>query len=91
VIEQRAAVLDKVREEPLHGQFSERRGLVEIADDHSAQHPQIIDVLLNGFGRQIEEARCSRNGRKQVTSFSPAGRSFSHPIHERGQPSRSGQ
>src|SRR5258708_8132291 len=38
---------------------------------------------------RLEEARCSMNGRKQATSFSPGGRSFSQPIHERGQLSRS--
>ena len=31
------------------------------------------------------------NGRKQTTSSSPGGRSFSSPIHERGQLSRSRQ
>src|SRR5215469_7893548 len=43
------------------------------------------------LGDRSDEMRCSRKGRKQATSFSPGGRSFSHPIHERGQPARSRQ
>jgi hypothetical protein len=33
----------------------------------------------------------STNGRKQASNCSPGGRSFSNPIHERGQLSRSWQ
>src|ERR1035438_4922558 len=40
------------------------------------------------FGDRSEAINSSRKGRKQSTSFSPGGRSFSNPIHERGQPSR---
>src|SRR5271169_4969903 len=43
------------------------------------------------FGERLDAARCSRNGRKQTNSSSPGGRSFSSPIHERGQRSRSRQ
>src|SRR5260370_21168355 len=39
------------------------------------------------FGDRSEAANSSTKGRKQATNFSPGGRSFSHPIHERGQPS----
>src|SRR5260370_7714871 len=39
------------------------------------------------LGDRSEAIKSSRKGRKQATSFSPGGRSFSHPIHERGQPS----
>src|SRR5215831_8717140 len=35
-----------------------------------------------------ESTRSSIKGRKQATSLWPGGRSFSSPIHERGQPSR---
>src|ERR1700685_2785414 len=41
------------------------------------------------FGERLEEARCSMKGRKQATNCSPGGRSFSSPIQERGQVSRS--
>src|SRR5260370_22019661 len=41
------------------------------------------------FRDRLDEARCSMNGRKQATSCSPGGRSFSQPIHERGQFSKS--
>src|SRR6202166_2427123 len=43
------------------------------------------------FEERLDEARCSMNGRKQTTSSSPGGRSFSSPLHERGQLSRSRQ
>src|ERR1035441_9154303 len=36
-------------------------------------------------GERLEAARCSMKGRKQTTSASPGGRSFSSPIQERGQ------
>src|SRR5258708_35560361 len=41
------------------------------------------------FRDRLDEDRCSMNGRKQATSFSPGGRSLSQPIHERGQFSKS--
>src|SRR3974390_2372817 len=40
------------------------------------------------FGDRSAPTRCSRNGRKQATSFSPGPRSFSHAIQERGHFSR---
>src|SRR5579871_6005660 len=40
------------------------------------------------WGARSEATKASRNGRKRATSFSPGGRSFSHPIQERGQSSR---
>ncbi len=43
------------------------------------------------FGERLDDVRCSMNGRKQASSCSPGGRSFSNPIHERGQLSRSRQ
>src|ERR1039458_6677835 len=39
------------------------------------------------FGERSEATKSFRKGRKQSTSFSPGGRSFSSPIHERDQPS----
>src|SRR5690242_10324957 len=36
------------------------------------------------FGDRSEATKSSRKGRKQATSSSPGGTSFSHPIHERG-------
>src|SRR5713226_1849871 len=43
------------------------------------------------FGDRSDAARFSRNGRNRVSNCSPGGRSFSNPIHERGQPLRSRQ
>src|SRR5260370_16121509 len=39
------------------------------------------------LGDRSEATKSSRKARKQATSLSPGGRSFPHPIHERGQPS----
>src|SRR5215471_7572629 len=39
------------------------------------------------LGDSSEATKSSRKGRKQATNFSPGGRSFSLPIHARGQPS----
>src|ERR1700720_4717340 len=41
------------------------------------------------FGDRSDAARFSRNGRNRLSNCSPGGRSFSNPIHERGQPLRS--
>src|SRR2546427_4097615 len=38
------------------------------------------------FGDRFDAARCSRKGRNRATNCAPGGRSFSSPIHERGQP-----
>ena len=43
------------------------------------------------FLESSDATRCSTNGRKQATSFSPGGKSFSNPIQERGQSARSRQ
>src|SRR6516164_142205 len=48
-----AVVIDPVIEKLLDGFPSQRRGFIQVADDFPAQCPQVIDVLLNGFGRQI--------------------------------------
>src|SRR5204863_636 len=37
------------------------------------------------LGDRSDPARFSRNGRNRVNNCSPGGRSFSNPIHERGQ------
>src|SRR5262245_19500880 len=39
------------------------------------------------LGDSAEATKSSRKGRKHATNFSPTGRSFSLPIHARGQPS----
>src|SRR5690242_17169864 len=39
------------------------------------------------FGDRSDVSKCSRNGRKQTTIFWPGSKSFSSPIHERGQSS----
>src|SRR5215471_10611673 len=43
------------------------------------------------FAERPVEARCSMKGRKHTIRASPGGKSFSKPIHERGQFARSRQ
>ena len=81
-------MFDHVGQGLFHRLLSQRRIIVEVADELPAQDPQVIHMRLNRLRRQIEAARCSRNGRNKATNCSPGGRSFSRPIHERGHPSR---
>lgn len=51
VMNQWAAVrIDRSMQNPIYWPLSQRRILVEIADDLPAQHPQVVHVFLNGFG-----------------------------------------
>jgi hypothetical protein len=53
-VDQRAAlVVDYIEEDLFNVLLSQRRVLVQIPDNLSAQHPKMIDVLLNGLRRQI--------------------------------------
>ena len=89
MIQQRSTVFDQIGEKALDRHVSQGRGLVEIADDLPAQEPQVVYVLLDMvLADSSEDARYSRKGRKQITSVWPGGKSLSHPIHERGQPSK---
>jgi hypothetical protein len=90
VVDQWAAVgMNRIAKKSLRSNFSQRRGVVQVANDFSSEHPEVVHVLV--FGERLDEAKCSMNGRRQATSSSPGGRSFSSPIHERGQLSRSRQ
>ena len=53
VVDQWAAVLvDHLAEELFDWDLSQRRIFVEVADDLSAESPQVVDVLLDGsFGQ----------------------------------------
>ncbi len=53
VIKQRATVIHDVEEEPLHRHFPQSGSPVQIADDLSTQHPQVLDVFANGSSRKI--------------------------------------
>jgi hypothetical protein len=54
VMHQRAAVsIHRILQKPVHRQLSQRRIFVEVTDDLPAQHPEVVDVFLNGFCRQI--------------------------------------
>ena len=58
VMDQRAAVLvDDVADQLLGGDFSQRRIIVHVADDLSAEHPHIVDMVLDGFFDRPDLAR----------------------------------
>ena len=46
-------IVDSVIEDLLDAFSSQRGVFVEVADDFSAQRPEVVDVSLNGFGRQL--------------------------------------
>jgi hypothetical protein len=51
VVNERATVLvDRAAEKALRIFLSERRVVVEVANDLSAQHPKIVHVVSNGLG-----------------------------------------
>jgi len=83
--------MDSISEYAVDLHSCQRRGLVQISDDLSAQQPKMVHVAANGLPGQPESTTCCMNGRKQATSLAPGGRSFSHPIQERGQFSKSRQ
>ena len=53
VDERTTFIVDPVDENILDGFSSQRRGFIQVADDFSAQRPQVIDVFLNGLRRQV--------------------------------------
>jgi len=42
--------VDGVPKKPISRPLSERRIVVQVADDLAAQRPQVVHVLTNGFG-----------------------------------------
>ena len=53
VIQQRSAIFDHLRKDPVHGFLSQGRIVMKIADELSAQRPHIIDVSLNRFRGKV--------------------------------------
>ena len=53
VVDERAAVLvDHIAYKLFGGEFPQRRVFVHVANDFSAEHPQIVDVVLDGSFRK---------------------------------------
>ena len=48
VIKERAAVLDHREEDPVHGLLSQRRIVVEVANELASQRPHVVDMFLDG-------------------------------------------
>jgi hypothetical protein len=44
------AFMDSVPKEPFRSSLSERGIVVQVADDLSAQRPEVVDVLVDGLG-----------------------------------------
>ena len=49
MVEQWSSIRDRVDEQPFHRDLSQRRGLIKVSNDLSAQEPQVIDMLANGL------------------------------------------
>jgi hypothetical protein len=95
VVQERTAVLDHLEEDALNRLVSQRRIVVEVADELSTESPYVIDVLLDGPRRQIRRRQMFRKWLEQcdqlVGRAAGGSRSFSSPIHDRGQPFKSRQ
>lgn len=75
MIEQRPSFLHDLEDQILDGYFPQGRSLIEISDDLSSQHPEIVNVLANGLARKVLLDQIAEKGRKQATIFSPGGMS----------------
>jgi len=50
VVDQWAAVgMKHIAKKSLHGDLSQRRSVVQVADDFSTQHPEVVHVPANGL------------------------------------------
>ena len=50
VVDQWAAFgMNRIAKKSLRSDLSQRRGVVQIADDFSTQHPEVVDVPANGL------------------------------------------
>jgi len=83
--------MDGAAKEPFRRLLSQRRVVVQVADDLPAQAPEIVHMLADGFGRK---ARCGQvlDERPQAgDQFFPRRQVLSNPIQQRGQFARSRQ
>ena len=54
VVDQRSAlVVNDIEEHSLHRDLVQGRGFVEVTNDFSAQHPQVVDVLADGLPGKV--------------------------------------
>lgn len=61
VVEKRAAVPDQIKQVSFNGHSSPMKRFVEIAHDLPAQHPQAVDVFLDGLCQKIRSGqRCQK-------------------------------
>jgi hypothetical protein len=91
VIEEGPAVLDHLAEDQLHWLFLREESLWRSRMNSPPNAHMLSTCFWIVFGDRSDAARCSRKGRNRASYCSPGGRSFSSPIHERGQPFRSRQ
>jgi hypothetical protein len=89
VVQEGYAEFDHSGKDLVNGSPSQRRVVVQVTDELAAQGPDVIDVSLDRFRRQVRRSQVFQEG--TANNCSPGGRSFSRPIHERGQPFKSRQ
>ena len=75
----------------MHRLLSQRRVVMEVADELSAQRPDVIHVFLDGLRRKVRGRQAFEEGTEQDQQLFARGQIFFQPIHERGQPLRSRQ
>ena len=88
VVDQWAAILvDRLAEELFDWDLSQRRIFVEVADDLSAESPQVVDVLWDGSFRQAGPGEVKQEGHEVFHEFS-AGRKILFLAHPTLRPLR---
>jgi hypothetical protein len=92
VVNERATVfVDHITEKLVSSLLSQRTGVIEVSDDLPAHQPKVAHMPANGLRGKSRRRQVLNEGRKQANSASPGGKSFSSPIQECGQLSRSRQ
>ena len=65
VIEKWTTVFDHFEEVLFNRPFSQRRIVVEVANEFPSQHPHVVDVFLDGLRRQIRGGQIFEKGTEQ--------------------------
>jgi len=78
---QRATVLHDIKNEIFDWYFSQRRSVVQLANDFIPEHSQVVDVLAKGFPRELELDQMMQEGPEALYDFLAGRKVFreSHP------------
>ena len=85
VVQKGSAVFDLLGKDLVHRPPSQRRVVVEIADELAAEHPHVVNVLLDGLGRQVRSCQVLQEGTEQGQQLL-AGRQIFLQAHPRTWP-----